>query len=225
MSSVSPRSGPVRSREHGSILGASWEEASWCQSSSADILTFQLACCPRSCHHPRIDPDRLALLLPERPQYLSAFPSLTSTLLHPEASLLQELLTSVARSLRRSIVVDGSLSCSDWFSGVMRSLVKDGYGVEILFVFAEEERMRERAGRRERATGRRVTDEQVRSLHPDSPLSPSCSLVVLTTRPSSSPPLPSPDPLLPPVLSPLRPCPLLHPKHPPSPSRRQLVRR
>lgn len=44
----------------------------------------------------------------------------------------------------------------------MRSLSKDGYVVEILFVFAEEATMRDRAGRREKKTGRRVTDQQVR---------------------------------------------------------------
>ncbi|KAL7411238.1 zeta toxin-domain-containing protein [Mrakia frigida] len=118
-----------------------------------------------------IDPDKLALLLPERAQYLSHNPALTSTLLHPEASLLQELLTSVARSKGRSIVVDGSLSCAEWFEDVMRSLSKDGYGVEILFVFAEEETMRDRAGRREKKTGRRVTDQQIHTSRLSSPRS------------------------------------------------------
>lgn len=43
----------------------------------------------------------------------------------------------------------------------MRAMSKAGYGVEILFVFADEKRMRERASRREKATGRRVTGQQV----------------------------------------------------------------
>jgi dephospho-CoA kinase len=87
-------------------------------------------------------------------------------LLHPEASFLQEILSTVARSLHRSVVVDGSLSCSEWFEHVMQEFGKENYGVEILFVFAEEETMRERARKREKATGRRVTDEQVRRMAP-----------------------------------------------------------
>lgn len=48
----------------------------------------------------------------------------------------------------------------------MQEFGKENYGVEILFVFAEEETMRERARKREKATGRRVTDEQVRRMAP-----------------------------------------------------------
>jgi hypothetical protein len=68
----------------------------------------------------RIDPDAIALLLPERQQYLDACPRMASKLLHPEASLLQEILMDVAKEERRSLVVDGSLSQCGWYAGVMK---------------------------------------------------------------------------------------------------------
>ena len=67
-----------------------------------------------------VDPDALARELPERPQYLAACPKQASTLLHPEASLLQEIVSGVAKMEKRSLVVDGSLTDCGWFKGVMR---------------------------------------------------------------------------------------------------------
>ncbi|EGU12991.1 Glutaredoxin [Rhodotorula toruloides ATCC 204091] len=57
-----------------------------------------------------IDPDALSRLLPERPLYLSHSASTASSLLHPEASLLQEICAAVAKSQKRSLVIDGSLT-------------------------------------------------------------------------------------------------------------------
>ena len=68
----------------------------------------------------RIDPDALSRLLPERPQYLKVDAGTASALLHPEASLLQEIIAAVARQQRRSLVVDGSLTDCQWFEGFMR---------------------------------------------------------------------------------------------------------
>lgn len=68
----------------------------------------------------RIDPDALSRLLPERPQYLKSDAGTASALLHPEASLLQEIIAAVARQQRRSLVVDGSLTDCQWFEGFMR---------------------------------------------------------------------------------------------------------
>lgn len=70
----------------------------------------------------RIDPDALSRHLPERPQYLHADAAAASALLHPEASLLQEIIAAVARKQRRSLVVDGSLTDREWFEGFMRSV-------------------------------------------------------------------------------------------------------
>lgn len=70
-----------------------------------------------------IDPDALSRLLPERPQYVSNDPENASALLHPEASLLQEVCAAVAREQRRSLVVDGSLTDCGWFEGFMRCAV------------------------------------------------------------------------------------------------------
>ncbi|KAK4702773.1 hypothetical protein P7C70_g3450, partial [Phenoliferia sp. Uapishka_3] len=123
----------------------------------------------------RVDPDALTLHLPERPQYLSANRQTTTHLLHPEARLLQEVLSQAAQTQERSLVVDGSLSDCKWFAEVMKELDQHDYRVEILFVFAEEEIMLCRAKRRAEKTGRvrftpflstfleEATDEQITS--------------------------------------------------------------
>lgn len=72
------------------------------------------------CPPDRIDPDALSRHLPERPQYLHADASTASALLHPEASLVQEIIAAAAKKQRRSLVVDGSLTDKDWFEGFMR---------------------------------------------------------------------------------------------------------
>jgi hypothetical protein len=82
----------------------------------------------------RIDPDALSRLLPERPQYLSHSPETASSLLHPEASLLQEICAAVAKERKRSLVIDGSLTDCGWFSGFMKGFRDAGYECEILFV-------------------------------------------------------------------------------------------
>jgi len=71
-----------------------------------------------------IDPDALSRMLPERPQYVAHDPENASALLHPEASLLQEVCASVAREQRRSLVVDGSLTDCGWFEGFMRCVAR-----------------------------------------------------------------------------------------------------
>ncbi|BGP24092.1 hypothetical protein JCM10295v2_002993 [Rhodotorula toruloides] len=83
-----------------------------------------------------IDPDALSRLLPERPLYLSHSASTASALLHPEASLLQEICAAVAKSQKRSLVIDGSLTDCKWFEGFMRGFKQRGYDCEILFVDA-----------------------------------------------------------------------------------------
>lgn len=82
----------------------------------------------------RIDPDALSRLLPERPQYLSHSPATASSLLHPEASLLQEICAEVAKKRKRSLVIDGSLTDCKWFEGFMKGFKEEGYECEILFV-------------------------------------------------------------------------------------------
>jgi hypothetical protein len=58
----------------------------------------------------RIDPDKISRHLPERKQYLEYDQDNAPERLHGEASMIQELLTLYAREMRRSFVVDGSLS-------------------------------------------------------------------------------------------------------------------
>ena len=60
-------------------------------------------------------------------------------MLHPEAALLQEILSSVAKSQRRSLVIDGSLSDCGWFGKLMREYQSDGYDCEILFVVSTDD--------------------------------------------------------------------------------------
>lgn len=55
-------------------------------------------------------------------------------MLHPEAALLQEILSGVAKTQRRSLVIDGSLSDCGWFGKQMKQWHEDGYDCEILFV-------------------------------------------------------------------------------------------
>lgn len=116
-----------------------------------------------------VDPDALARLLPERPQYLASNPKTASTLLHPEASMLQEILSNVARAQRRSLVVDGSLTDCGWFGGLMREYEDDGYDIEILFVFAGEAKMLERAERRALETGRVTNPKNIKTSRLRSP--------------------------------------------------------
>ncbi|CED82037.1 zeta toxin family protein [Phaffia rhodozyma] len=128
-----------------------------------------------------IDPDKLSQLLPERPLYLLSNPDDASTLLHAEASLLQELLTTVARQQHRSVVIDGSLSCSDWFRGVMTEFRQSGYLVEVVFVFCrDEDVMWHRAEKRRIKTGRRVSRAQIHNSRLKSPVS-----VQTLSKPSS----------------------------------------
>ncbi|BGP15468.1 hypothetical protein JCM10213_001766 [Rhodosporidiobolus nylandii] len=116
-----------------------------------------------------IDPDALSRLLPERPQYLSSDPSTASALLHPEASLLQEICAVVAREQKRSLVVDGSLTDCGWFEGFMRQYREAGYDCEILFVTAPEDIMIKRAEKRAKTTGRVTTPEAIKRSRSKSP--------------------------------------------------------
>ena len=77
------------------------KSASWGSLSPADHLISWVY---------RVDPDKIAQLLPERQQYLDFDKDNASERLHPEASMLQELLGLIARETRHSLVVDGSLS-------------------------------------------------------------------------------------------------------------------
>lgn len=58
----------------------------------------------------RVDPDKIARYLPERTQYLNHDKASGPAKLHPEASMIQEILCLYARHKRRSHVIDGSLS-------------------------------------------------------------------------------------------------------------------
>ncbi|GAA5866726.1 hypothetical protein JCM8547_002739 [Rhodosporidiobolus lusitaniae] len=116
-----------------------------------------------------IDPDALSRLLPERPQYLSSNPSTASALLHPEASLLQEICASVARKQKRSLVVDGSLTDCAWFEGFMRQYREAGYDCEILFVSAPEDVMLKRAEKRAKTTGRVTNPDAIKRSRIKSP--------------------------------------------------------
>lgn len=120
-----------------------------------------------------MDPDALARLIPERPQYLSHDANTASQKLHPEASLLSEILAGVAEEQHRSLVMDGSMTDCAWFTKYMNKWSEAGWTVEALFVvsdarmrfvivlkltvdvqFAEEETMLKRAERRAEKTGR-----------------------------------------------------------------------
>ncbi|GAA6007584.1 hypothetical protein JCM10207_006394 [Rhodosporidiobolus poonsookiae] len=116
-----------------------------------------------------IDPDALSRLLPERPSYLSSNPSTASALLHPEASLLQEICAAVARGQKRSLVVDGSLTDCAWFEGFMREYRRAGYDCEILFVSAPEKVMLERAEKRAKTTGRVTNPDAIKTSRIKSP--------------------------------------------------------
>ncbi|SCZ98995.1 BZ3500_MvSof-1268-A1-R1_Chr7-1g09345 [Microbotryum saponariae] len=116
-----------------------------------------------------VDPDALARELPEREQYLRADAKTASKKLHPEAALLQEILSEVARSKRRSLVVDGSLSDCAWFSKLMKRYGADGYDCEIVFVTAPEEKMLERAQRRAKITGRITNPDALKHSREKSP--------------------------------------------------------
>ncbi|GAA6019965.1 hypothetical protein JCM11491_006723 [Sporobolomyces phaffii] len=116
-----------------------------------------------------IDPDALSRLLPERPQYLAHSPETASSLLHPEASLLQEICAAVAKERKRSLVIDGSLTDCKWFSGFMKGFRESGYECEILFVSAPEATMLERAERRAKSTGRVTNPEAIKRSRIKSP--------------------------------------------------------
>ncbi|CDR43884.1 hypothetical protein NBRC10512_005907 [Rhodotorula toruloides] len=116
-----------------------------------------------------IDPDALSRLLPERPLYLSHSASTASSLLHPEASLLQEICAAVAKSQKRSLVIDGSLTDCKWFEGFMRGFREKGYDCEILFVSAPLETMLARAARRAKTTGRVTNPDAIRKSRIKSP--------------------------------------------------------
>ncbi|GAA5956505.1 hypothetical protein JCM3765_003466 [Sporobolomyces pararoseus] len=116
-----------------------------------------------------IDPDALSRLLPERPQYLSHSPETASSLLHPEASLLQEICAAVAKERKRSLVIDGSLTDCKWFAGFMKDFREAGYECEILFVSAPEETMLKRAERRAKSTGRVTNPEAIKRSRLKSP--------------------------------------------------------
>ena len=64
----------------------------------------------------RVDPDRISRHLPEREQYLKYEQNSAPEKLHPEASMIQEVLTLIARERKRSLVVDGSLSDGEYVS-------------------------------------------------------------------------------------------------------------
>ncbi|SCV70808.1 BQ2448_3570 [Microbotryum intermedium] len=115
-----------------------------------------------------VDPDALARELPEREQYLRADAKTASSKLHPEAALLQEILSEVARTQRRSLVVDGSLSDCAWFSKLMKW---GGIHVTSNDKTSPEEKMQERAKRRAKITGR-VTDQEALKLSREK--SPQC---------------------------------------------------
>ncbi|KAJ8294754.1 Repressed by EFG1 protein 1 [Rhodotorula toruloides] len=127
-----------------------------------------------------IDPDALSRLLPERPLYLSHSASTASSLLHPEASLLQEICAAVAKSQKRSLVIDGSLTDCKWFEGFMRGFKEKGYDCEILFVSAPLETMLARAARRAKTTGRVTNPDAIRKSRIKSP---ECPVTVTVTPP------------------------------------------
>ncbi|KAK4052559.1 hypothetical protein OIO90_004328 [Microbotryomycetes sp. JL221] len=109
-----------------------------------------------------VDPDSLARSLPEREQYIRNNHKTASKLLHPEAAMLQEILSGVAKHQKRTLVVDGSLSDCGWFGKLMKRYRKDGYECEILFVTAPEDTMISRAERRAKITGRFTDPEAIK---------------------------------------------------------------
>ncbi|KAM0789123.1 hypothetical protein ACM66B_003177 [Microbotryomycetes sp. NB124-2] len=109
-----------------------------------------------------VDPDSLARSLPEREQYIRHNPKTASKLLHPEAAMLQEILSGVAQQQSRTLVVDGSLSDCAWFGQLMKKYRSDGYECEILFVTAPEDTMISRAERRAKITGRFTDPEAIK---------------------------------------------------------------
>ena len=103
----------------------------------------------------------IARMLPEREQYLQFDQDNAPERLHPEASMLQEILGHIGRERRQSLVIDGSLSDGHWFKEVMEGYRKEGYRLEIFFVFAETDTMERRAEQREKETGRQTDRHKV----------------------------------------------------------------
>lgn len=85
------------------------EDFIWCLSQKDSNVVRVL-----TCGLFRVDPDRISRHLPEREQYLKYDQSSAPEKLHPEASMIQELLGLLARERKRSLVVDGSLSDGEW---------------------------------------------------------------------------------------------------------------
>jgi len=125
-----------------------------------------LGCFPHRSSFVGVDPDEIRRKLPEFSVYES---DQAGALTQKEAGMLAELLTDVALSSGKNVVVDGSLRDAAWHEGYFRSLrsrfgsstsdEKKKLQIGILYVTAPTDEIYQRVEQRGASTGRAVPPE------------------------------------------------------------------
>ena len=128
-----------------------------------------------------VDPDVIRYMLPEMAGYLQRDPAAAGTLTHQESCLVQEVLMLAALRAGRSIVVDGSLRNTTWYTGLFARIRsgrlacgeeggggedggmggKRGCRIAIIHVVAEPSEVLRRAALRAEDTGRHIPREKL----------------------------------------------------------------
>jgi len=106
------------------------------------------------------DSDQLKSLIPEAMSLSQANPLTASTLLHQEASILSDILFWEALLKGYSNIIDGTLKDTEWFLSLFAKIRHDfpSYRIEILYVTADPDAIRERCAKRGLQTGRYIPD-------------------------------------------------------------------
>lgn len=127
-----------------------------------------LGCFPPRSSFVGVDPDEIRRMLPEFSVYES---DRAGVLTQKEAGMLAELLTDIALSSGKNVVVDGSLRDAAWHEGYFRSLrsrfgsksstnnEKKNLRIGILYVTAPTDEIYQRVEQRGASTGRAVPPE------------------------------------------------------------------
>lgn len=132
-----------------------------------------------------VDPDFFKSIMPEWTHYRDVDEEQAGSFCHAESIYLQEIAMETALRQRQHVLVDGSLSNGEWFSGVFDDIRArfPHYRIAIVYITASEATVRKRIHARSLKTGRMVPESQiVRSL--ESPeksislLAPKTDLVV-----------------------------------------------
>eukprot|EP00698_Gefionella_okellyi_P008266 TRINITY_DN2043_c0_g1_i3.p2 TRINITY_DN2043_c0_g1~~TRINITY_DN2043_c0_g1_i3.p2 ORF type:complete len:210 (+),score=39.11 TRINITY_DN2043_c0_g1_i3:332-961(+) len=109
-----------------------------------------------------IDPDRIKEELPEYQKLKIENPELAGSQVHVESGFIQEILLYTALSMDKNIIIDGSLRDVDWNAKLIKKL-RQNYPhyqpFQIIYVFADAERVLERAAQRGKQTGRIVPED------------------------------------------------------------------